>query len=145
MELDSEDDITAVKQLYTNNSQLLPSKEKKYMVDNSSLQTIKKELEKQKAENKELQNASRVLITQTSKLREENEQLLKSLEAKTSEISSMKKALQNKTKTLQDNDTKIKTLEEKLASANADKLIFEENNNKLKADIISLKSEKASL
>ena len=57
----------------------------------------------------------------------------------------MKKALQNKTKTLQENDTKIKTLEEKLASANAERLIFEENNNKLKADIISLKSEKASL
>ena len=49
----------------------------------------------------------------------------------------MKKALQNKAKTLQDNDTKIKTLEEKLASANADRLIFEENNNKLKADIKS--------
>ena len=143
VELDSEDDITTVKQLYKNNGQLLPSKEKKSMVDNSSLQTIKTELEKQKAENKELQNASRALITQTSKLREENEQLLKSLEAKTSEINSMKKALQNKTKTLQDSDTKIKTLEEKLASANADRLIFEENNNKLKADIISLKSEKA--
>ena len=57
----------------------------------------------------------------------------------------MKKALQNKTKTLQDNDTNIKTLEVKLASANADRLMFEEHNNKLKADIISLKSEKASL
>ena len=65
MELDSEDDITAVKQFYTNNGQLLPSKEKKSMVDNSSLQTIKTELEKQKAENNELQNASRVLITQS--------------------------------------------------------------------------------
>ena len=145
VELDSEDEITAVKKLYTNNSQFLPSKESKSKMENSPLQTIETELEKQKAENKELQNASRVLITQTSKLREENDQLLKSLEAKTSEINSMKKALQTKTKTLQDNDTKIKTLEEKLASANADRLIFEENNNKLKADIKSLKSEKASL
>ena len=106
---------------------------------------IKLELEKQKKENKELQKTSRDLLTQTQTLKKENEKLRNAVGAKESETNIAKKKLQENSKTIKQHEQKIKEIQNKNASASADRLLLAEQNTKLKDEIKDLKAEKLKL
>ena len=71
--------------------------------------------------------------------------MLKALDTKNKEIDSYKTKLESSKKSQQEKDQTIKQLKEKLASASSDSLLFQEHNNKLKADIKTLRTEKSQL
>lgn len=144
-ELDSEDEITCVKQLYTSNHEAPQKQQNNSCQDTISLNSFKTELEKYKKENKELQETSRKLLKETKTLKQDHDKVLKVLEAKNNEINSSKKKYQTTTITLQERDQSIMELKEKLVSASADRLLFQEQNNKLKADMKTLQTEKTKL
>ena len=60
-------------------------------------------------------------------------------------LDSYKTKLESSKKSQQEKDQTIKQLNEKLASASSDSLLFQEHDNKLKADIKTLRTEKSQL
>ena len=145
VDIDSDDEITYVKKLYTSNCEMAQIQQRATSEEVNQLSSIKIELDNQEKENKALQESSRDLLKQTQKLKQEHAKLLRTVEAKNTEVTNCKKRIQSDEKALQDKDETIKELENKLASASADSLIFQEQNKKLKEDIKALKAEKVTL
>lgn len=145
VDIDSDDEITYVKNLYTSNREASQIQQNETSEEIRQLSSIKTELDNQKKENRALQESSRDLLRQTQKLKQEHEKLLRTVEAKNIEVTKCKKRIQSDSIALQNKDKTIKDLENKLASASADTLIFQEQNKKLKEDIKALKVEKTSL
>ena len=145
IDLAIDDETTCVKQLYTNDDKSAYIKTSSSDEATSQLSALKVELEKQKKENKELQKSSRDLLSQTQTLKKENEKLRNTVGAKDSEINIAKKKLQENCKTMKQHEQTINELQNKNASLSADKLIFDEQNKKLKEEIKTLKAEKLKL
>ena len=145
IELDSEDEITCVKQLYISTNDASQTLQKSTKETGSSTSIIATELEKYKKANKELQETSKKLLTETKALKQDHEKVLKALDTKNKNINSFKTKLESSKKSQQEKDQTIKQLKEKLASASSDSLLFQEHNNKLKADIKTLRTEKSQL
>lgn len=86
--IDSEDEITCVKQLYissNDDSQNLQNSTK----ETGSSTSIIAELQKYKKANKELQETSKKLLTETKALKQDHEKVLKALELKNKELNSL--------------------------------------------------------
>lgn len=143
--IDSEDEITCVKQLYiscNDDSQNLQNSTK----ETGSSTSIIAELQKYKKANKELQETSKKLLTETKALKQDHEKkVLKALELTNKELNSFKTKLESSKKNQQEKDQAIKELKEKLAAASSDSLLFQEHSNKLKVDIKTLRTEKSQL
>ena len=139
------EDETCVKQSYTMDNNHTTNKASSSTEVTSQITTFKSELEKQKKENKELQKTSRDLLTQAQTLKKENEKLRNAVGAKESEINIAKKKLQENSKTIKQHEQKIKELQNKNASASADRLMLGEQNTKLKDEIKDIKAEKLKL
>ena len=147
IEIDSEDEITCVKQLYISTDNDTSKNQQKITkeADPTSLSKIKADLEKYKKANKDLQESSRKLLKETKTLKQDHEKVVKALETKNKEVISLKSKQESCVKIQQEKEQTIKQLKEKLASVSAERLIFEEHNNKLKTDIKALQSEKSEL
>ena len=147
IEIDSEDEITCVKQLYISTDNDTSQNQQKITKDTdpTALNKIKADLEKYKKANKELQESSRKLLNETKTLKQDHEKVMKALETKNKEVTSLKSKQKSYVKIQQEKEQTIKQLKEKLASVSAERLIFEEHNNKLKTDIKTLQSEKSEL
>ena len=144
IETDSEDEITCVKQLYISTNDASQTQQKSTKKTGSTTSVVA-DLEKYKKANKELQETSKILLTETKALKQDHEKVLKALDTKNKEIDSYKTKLESSKKSQQEKDQTIKQLKEKLASASSDSLLFQEHNNKLKADIKTLRTEKSQL
>ena len=147
IDVDSDDEITYIKKLYTNEPECEISQNQgiESFEEVRQPNSINTELENQKKENKALQETSRDLLRQTKKLKQEHEKLLQTVETKNNEVINCKKRIQSDAKALQEKEKSIKELENKLASASAENLIFQEQNKKLREDIKTLKAEKVKL
>lgn len=145
IDIDSDDEITCIKKLYTSECEISQNQVIKPVEEVRQPSSINTELENQKKENKALQETSRDLLRQKQKLKQEHEKLLQTVETKNNEVINCKKRIQSDAKALQEKEKCIKELENKLASASADSLIFQEQNKKLREDIKALKAEKVKL
>ena len=96
------------------------------------LTAYKERLKQQKLENKDLQEQPKESINQSKTLQKENEKLLKMINFRETESHSINTKLKEGQEKGKKSDSEIKSLKSKLADANSQFFILEEENERLK-------------
>lgn len=109
------------------------------------IQDYKLQLEKQKKENKQLQDTFKDIMSQTKVLKSENERLQKSVVELQLQNESLRVNLRSSSEKLKESESQVKTLKTQRSKDSAHSIILEEENNKLKKKIESISKEKTQL
>ena len=113
--------------------------------NNDDINHYKRLVSEQLKENKELQHSVRELLAQTKLLKTENERVLKLLENSVHENGALRKKLEEQNLKEKENECILACVKQDLSKANADSLVHEEANTKLKNEIDKLTKEKNSV
>lgn len=111
----------------------------------TEVNNCKANLSAQKAENKELQEQLKEIISQSKLLKQENEKLINIVSSSKTEGDAVKMQLNTAIEKSRKSESEIKTLKSKLSEASSKCLILEEGTRKLKKNAEVILKEKSDL